>query len=50
MAITYKITQNSLNSRGLYYYYCINNKQIKYCLSIRNSLCVIAKYIKTLKP
>jgi len=49
MAITYKIIETSLNLRSFYYYYYINNKCIKYYLSIHNSLYVIIKYLKTMK-
>jgi len=46
ITITYKIIEISLNLRGFYYYYYANDKNMKYYLSIHNSLYVIAKYAK----
>ena len=49
MAITHKIKEPSLNLRGFYYSFYINNEYVKYYLSIRNSLYTITKYVKRME-
>ena len=49
MAITHKIIETSLNLRGFYYYHYVNDKSVKYRLSICNSLYAIVKYAKTIE-